>query len=107
MTLAMQVDNKENKEIEVNPLLLFQRMLAFVKDPYDQKDCFQYEISPFPLPIFDQNGIRKNTNFFKHWIIKLCHTLQHNKIGTKQSLDDAYALIVNTAIEESEKLQTQ
>jgi len=41
-------------------LLLFQRITIRVKTEKELKECFEYELSPIPLSLFDESGqIRK------------------------------------------------
>jgi hypothetical protein len=45
----------------VNTTLLFQRMIHCIKKEEELEECFQYELSPFPLALFDELGqIRKS-----------------------------------------------
>lgn len=48
-----------DKEIQVDPMLLFQRMILCIENPEDVKDFFSFELAPFPLALFDQYGMRK------------------------------------------------
>lgn len=48
-----------NEEVPVDPLLLFQR-ISITKRFDDQLPKFmEYELAPFPLSLFDENGMRK------------------------------------------------
>ncbi|KYN10882.1 hypothetical protein ALC57_16982 [Trachymyrmex cornetzi] len=50
-----------NKDIAVDPTLVFQRISLVKKDEEELKGFFQYELAPYPLSIFNENGMRKNT----------------------------------------------
>ncbi|KYN23238.1 hypothetical protein ALC57_04348 [Trachymyrmex cornetzi] len=50
-----------NKDIAVDPTLVFQRISLMKKDEEELKGFFQYELAPYPLSIFNENGMRKNT----------------------------------------------
>ncbi|XP_026804078.1 uncharacterized protein LOC113560765 [Rhopalosiphum maidis] len=40
----------------IDPLLLFQRIMIRVKTDEELKECFEYELSPIPLSLFDESG---------------------------------------------------
>ena len=58
-----------NQEIEINPMILFQRMLMCINSPDDVKEFLKYEISSYPQSIFNENGMRKNvkSNLFEEF----------------------------------------
>ncbi|KYN50606.1 hypothetical protein ALC57_11709 [Trachymyrmex cornetzi] len=57
MTSKIKINDKD---VPIDPTLLFQRMCLVKKDDVELKNFFQYELAPYPLSIFDENGMRKN-----------------------------------------------
>lgn len=51
----------DDTPISINPLLIFQRMSIANKSPEDLEACFAYELSPYPLSLFDEQGMRHGT----------------------------------------------
>ena len=49
--------------ISVDPLLLFQRISLLKKTNDELKLYLEYELAPFPLSIFTDNGLRKCKKF--------------------------------------------
>ena len=47
--------------VTINPLLIFQRISLNLKNQEDMKKYLQYELAPFPLSLFDENGMRKTS----------------------------------------------
>lgn len=43
----------------INPLLLFQRIYIAKKTDDELKEFLQYELAPFPLSMFTEEGMRK------------------------------------------------
>ncbi|KYM94341.1 hypothetical protein ALC62_15043 [Cyphomyrmex costatus] len=58
MTSKIKIDSKD---VPIDPTLLFQRICLMKKDDDELKGFFQYELAPYPLSMFDENGMRKNT----------------------------------------------
>ncbi|KYN50525.1 hypothetical protein ALC57_00165 [Trachymyrmex cornetzi] len=48
-----------DEKIEINPLLIFQRIALNIKTKTDMKQYLKYELAPMPLSIFDDSGMRK------------------------------------------------
>lgn len=58
---SVQSSVKVNDEtVAINPLLLFQRLCVNINSKNDMKSYLKFELAPFPLSIFTENGIRKN-----------------------------------------------
>lgn len=58
---AVQSSVKVNSEdIPIDPLLLYQRISLNINSKEDMKAFLQYELAPFPLSLFTENGTRKN-----------------------------------------------
>lgn len=49
----------DNTRIAVEPEMLFRRIAFAKKSQEELKQCLQYELAPFPLSLFDVNGMRK------------------------------------------------
>ncbi|KYN03290.1 hypothetical protein ALC62_05871 [Cyphomyrmex costatus] len=49
----------QNSDVTINPLLIFQRISLNLKNQDDMKNYLHYELAPFPLSLFDENGLRK------------------------------------------------
>lgn len=47
--------------LSIDPLLLFQRTMIRVKTEEELKECFEYELSPIPLSLFDESGQMRKT----------------------------------------------
>ncbi|MGR0227394.1 hypothetical protein, partial [Klebsiella pneumoniae] len=45
----------------INPLTIFQRTLIAKKSDADVERLLEYELSPFPLSLFNEGGMRKGT----------------------------------------------
>ncbi|CAH0555189.1 unnamed protein product [Brassicogethes aeneus] len=61
--LPLSVVNKSVKindcKVSVDPLLLFQRITVSKKFESNLQEYLQYELSPYPTSLFDNNGMRK------------------------------------------------
>ena len=58
---AVQSTVKVNDEtVIINPLLLFQKISLNLNSKDDMKEFLEYELAPFPLSLFTENGLRKN-----------------------------------------------
>lgn len=58
---SIQSSVKVNDEtVVINPLLLFQRLCVNINRKNEMKSYLKFELAPFPLSIFTENGIRKN-----------------------------------------------
>lgn len=56
------IKNIANEEVYISPLLIFQKISLNIKNQDDMKEyCSSYELSPIPLALFDENGMRKTT----------------------------------------------
>ncbi|XP_011859602.1 PREDICTED: uncharacterized protein LOC105557068, partial [Vollenhovia emeryi] len=53
--------NIHSVSVAVNPLLLFQRISLSKQSDEDLKNVLNYELSPFPLSLFTEEGMRKGT----------------------------------------------
>lgn len=49
-----------DKVINIDPMILYHRMLIWRKSTDDLSNFFKYEISPYPLSLFTYSGMRKN-----------------------------------------------
>ncbi|KYN02063.1 hypothetical protein ALC62_07132 [Cyphomyrmex costatus] len=47
--------------VPIDPLLLFQRLCANITEKTDMRMYLKFELAPFPLSIFTEDGFRKNT----------------------------------------------
>ena len=58
-----------NDTIPINPLLLFQRLCLNVDIKSDMEKYLKFELAPFPLSLFTENGFRKNlkSQLFDHF----------------------------------------
>lgn len=53
--------NTGKRDIIIDPTLLFQRIALVKKNEEELKHFFSYELAPYPLSLFDEKGMRKNT----------------------------------------------
>lgn len=51
----------DNKIIPIDPLLLFQRICVMKKSDAELESYLKFELSPIPLSLFDEVGMRKST----------------------------------------------
>ncbi|GBO36648.1 hypothetical protein AVEN_79457-1 [Araneus ventricosus] len=51
-----------NENISINPTTLFQRISITKQSDAELEDFLKYEQSPFPLPVFDEDGMRTAPN---------------------------------------------
>lgn len=73
---------KVNDEaVTINPLLLFQRLCVSIRSINDMKQYLKFELSPFPLSLFTENGLRKNV---KSDLYKLFISVAVSSIPTKK-----------------------
>lgn len=57
----VQSSVKVNGEtVAIDPLLLFQRISLNIKSVDDVKSFLEYELAPFPMSLFTENGMKKN-----------------------------------------------
>lgn len=49
-----------NETMVVDPLMIFQRTIILKKDDEDVADLLRNELSPFPLALFNEGGMRKS-----------------------------------------------
>ena len=45
--------------VPVDPLLLFQRFSIIKRSDDDLRECLNFELVPYPVALFDENGMRK------------------------------------------------
>lgn len=53
--------NAADKKITVYPLTLFQRVCIVKQTNKNLKQLFSYELAPFPMSFFNEEGMRKGT----------------------------------------------
>ena len=49
----------DNEVVAIDPTLLFQRISLNIENKSDMRKFLQYELAPYPLPLFDEGGMRK------------------------------------------------
>ena len=61
------------RKVSIDPLLLFQRICLNKK--FDEHLCeyLQYELSPYPLALFTEAGMRKTNKKRRFTHFKSCH----------------------------------
>ncbi|GBP43082.1 hypothetical protein EVAR_96344_1 [Eumeta japonica] len=63
--LPLSINNKSVKvydcQVSVDPLLLFQRITVSKKFERNLEEYLQYELSPYPIALFDSNALKKTT----------------------------------------------
>ena len=66
MTSSIKI---EDDVVAINPLLIFQQVSLNLKNQEDMKIYLQHELAPFPLFLFDENGMRKTqkSNFYDNF----------------------------------------
>lgn len=85
--VSSKIKLDDNVVVPVNPDTIFKRMILLKKDNEELKDFFEFELAPYPLSIFSENGMRKNKksdfydcfetlgNFNIHAIINDCQEI--------------------------------
>ena len=51
----------QDQPVVINPTTLFQRMCVAKQSEEELEDFLTYELSPYPLALFDDGGMRKGT----------------------------------------------
>lgn len=51
----------QDRAVVINPITLFQRMTIAKHSDKELRDFLRYELSPYPLALFDEHGMRKGT----------------------------------------------
>lgn len=59
-TLQGYNTDKKKDELAIDPALLFHRICVWKRNDDDMQRYLEHELAPYPLPIFDVNGMRKN-----------------------------------------------
>ena len=72
----------EEVEIPIDPLLIFHRMCIAKKSEEELQQYLQFELSPYPLSLFCERGMRKGTKSSLYKIVKPCP----NEIGVGSSI---------------------
>lgn len=70
--------------VPINPLLLFQRISISKQSDGDLHNCFAYELSPYPLSLFNEEGMRKST---KSTLYSCFEPLQRSAVLGERRLD--------------------
>ena len=56
------IKNAANEEVYISQLLIFQKISLNIQNQSDIEEyASSYELSPIPLSLFDENGMRKTT----------------------------------------------
>lgn len=85
--LAVNSKIKINNEIvSVDPLLLFQRISVLKKSDEELKEFLKYELAPYPLSLFNEQGLRKNTKSSLYDIV------EESNISLKTTQDVVYVI---------------
>lgn len=50
----------DDETISIDPIMLFSRLTLNIKSNKSIKNYLHYELAPYPLSIFTENGLRKN-----------------------------------------------
>lgn len=58
-TIISSIKSKDNSIVAIDPNLLFQRMTAIRKNDETLQEYFHYELSPYPMSIFNDGLMRK------------------------------------------------
>lgn len=64
----------ESTRIPINTQTLFHRMILTKQSDTKLENCLQYELSPYPLSLFSEEGMRKEQD--QSYTKNLCHYLQ-------------------------------
>ncbi|XP_043269016.1 uncharacterized protein Nepl16 isoform X1 [Venturia canescens] len=59
-TTNSSIKNVSNEDVYISPLLLFQKIALNIENQEEMKEyCSNYELSPIPMSLFDEQGMRK------------------------------------------------
>lgn len=80
-----------NKSFTVDPLTLFQRVCVVKKSDEDLKELLKFELAPFPMSLFTEEGIRKGT---KSAMYSLFNPIEEVNLGNRKCnvIDGGYLL---------------
>ncbi|GBM95343.1 hypothetical protein AVEN_273252-1, partial [Araneus ventricosus] len=59
LSLMSNAIKVHNESVSTNPTTLFQRISITKQSGEELEDFLKYEECPFPLPVFDEDGMRK------------------------------------------------
>ena len=84
---------KINNVVEVvDPLLIFQRIAITRKSDEDLQDLLKYELAPFPLALFNKNGMRKTKKSALYEVFPVEETALDLKV-TANVIDGGFLLL--------------
>jgi len=53
----------DKKKVNINPILLFSRLIAIIQGDEDMASFFKYELITIPTSLFKDSAMRKNDKF--------------------------------------------
>ena len=62
-TLATVTLKVHGKQVAIDPLTIFHRLCITKQSEKDLKQHFKYELAPYPMSLFCEEGMRKGTKF--------------------------------------------
>lgn len=76
----------------INPMTIFQRTLIAKKSDADVEKLLEYELSPFPLSLFNMGGMRKGTKSTLYSVLPEEENPTLNVLQTTNVVDGGYLL---------------
>lgn len=77
------IKNIANEEVYISPLLIFQKLSLNIENQNDMKEySSSYELSPIPLALFDENGMRKTTKSSFYTNFECSHEIETEETVT-------------------------
>lgn len=61
LSSAVRTITVDNKQVTVDPLTLFHRLCVLKQSDEELREFFTYELSPIPMSLFSEEGMRKGT----------------------------------------------
>ncbi|GBO28443.1 hypothetical protein AVEN_103963-1 [Araneus ventricosus] len=80
-----------DESVSINPTTLFQRISITKQSDEELEDFLTYELCPFPLPLFDEGGMRKGTKSSLYKAFKPC-SQNFNAESSVYIIDGGYLL---------------
>lgn len=72
----------QGSKVPIEPETIFRRICFTKKNQEELKSFFTYELAPYPLSLFDENGMRKNK---KSILYELCTPVDENSFAETDS----------------------
>jgi len=82
----------QDRTVVINPTTLFQRMTIVKRSDEELREFLNYELSPYPLSLFDEHGMRKGTKSSLYRAFAPTAQVDLNLNDTKYIIDGGFLL---------------